>query len=268
MNPTTKNKYHHQKGITLLLSVIIMLIILIITLTVSFLATQEIRASKSVFLSELAITGAQSAGEEGLWALKRQGDFESCDSNPAYTPLSESDNKVQIRRCKKFDSVLVTLEANKPLAILLYDPADPNGNVCMNESYTPGSYSGCAGNALINKINVIQNSGSSAITVTVQDFDLINPWSATATAQTTGAVITPADISVPDPISGSSDERLTLILDPGVNEATVTVTVTPNGLPNFPTIDAEACAAGKDIAACSDSNDILKRRVNITVPQQ
>ncbi len=262
------DKKKSQKGITLLLSVIIMMIILLVTLTVSFLATQEIRASRSVFLAELAITGAQSAGEEGLWALKRQGSFDNCNSNPAYTPLSSSNGKVQIRRCKKFDSVLVTLEANKPLVILLYDPIDPNGNLCMNENYTAGSYTGCSGNPLINRINVFQNSGASPVSVSAQDFDLNNPWSVSGSAQTIGATIIPADMNIPDPIPGSSDERLSLILDPGVNEATVTITVTPNGLPNFPTIDAEACAAGKDITACTDSDDILKRRVNITVPQQ
>jgi hypothetical protein len=257
-----------EKGITLLLSVIIMTLILIVTLTVSSLAVQEIRASRSIFLSELAIAGARSAGEEGLWVLKRQGQFDNCDSNPPYTSLSSTDSKVQIKRCKKFDSVLVTLEANKPLAILLYDPLDPNGNLCMNESYTPGSYTGCGGDAIVNRIDVFQNSGASPVSVTVQDFDLNNAWSQTASAKTVGTNIVPADIDVPDPIPGSSDERLTLILDPGVNEATVTITVTPNGLPNFPTIDAEACAAGKDITTCTDSDDILKRRVNITVPQQ
>lgn len=247
-----------EAGVTLLLAVFVLSAISLISLTVGFFALQEIRSSRSIVLTEPALSAAQTGGEQGIWSIKRSGSLASCPGAGS-TSLG---NSTRVDLCKSFSSATINLTPGVPFNIFLYDPNDINGNLCMNASYTQGQHSGCSGAALYTSISVIHKSGTSNVAVSAFDVEG-NSFAGSS------IVVTPGNnggITIPDPIPSSGDERIEIILSSST-ATTVEINALPLGLPDYPTVNASGCASKVVITSCNGLEEIFKRRINITVPQ-
>jgi hypothetical protein len=264
-NKNPKFSIREQRGVTLLLTVFILSGISLISLAVGFFALQEIRSSRAVILSEPAIGAAETGGEQGIWVLKRQlGSIPNCPDDPSdpevqSTALS-SNSRVVV--CKSFGSTRVNLSAGVPASFYLYDPNDMNGNLCMNAIYTPGQYAGCAGNQIYTSVSIIHKSGTSNVQVSVQDLEGRTFAGSSITVAPGGS----GSVAIPDPIPSSVDERLKVTL----SSSTATVVefnALPLGLPDYPTVNSSGCASRTTISNCTGSEEIFRRKINVTVPQ-
>jgi uncharacterized protein (UPF0333 family) len=265
----------NENGVTLLLSVLIVSAMVIITLTVSFFAIQELRASRSSTLSEPAIVAAETAGEQGIWMIKRNTFADTCPaSNP--TQINGTTNSTGsgasttiTTKCVSYGPAILELVPGEDKSFFLYDPNDINGNKCMNEVYTPNSNTGCSGRRMYKNIIITHTSGPfsvnvSAVTVSGNTF------------AGSSIVVSPGNtgtITIPDSIPGASNEVLKVTVS-SYEYATVSVTTEADaavavysGMPDFPTVDAEGCASLSNIPDCDELGEVFKRRINITVPR-
>src|SRR5687767_15149094 len=108
-----------QSGVTMLFAVFVVSSVSVISLTVGFFAIQEIRSSRAVSLSEPAITAAESAGEEGLWQVKRGSWVHNCSSQQQY-PEVLVDSKTVITKCIAYNNAVVGIDPDKPFTFYLY----------------------------------------------------------------------------------------------------------------------------------------------------
>jgi hypothetical protein len=261
-----------ERGVTLLLSVLILAGMFIITVTVTFFAIQELRASRANQLTEPAIVGAETSGEQGVWLIKRNysafTDTCPADSTTQVDGTTASPSKVVTTRCVTYDKALFQLGPSETKEFYLYDPTNINGNFCMNADNPPGG-AACDGGQLYKNIEFTMASGSfslgaSAITVDGQTF-----VGSSVTIPTNGSVAT---ITIPDPIPGSSDERLRVTITNPSSSTSAAVNVTTSGgvlvgLPDYPTVDASGCSALVNVNDCDENSEIFKRRINVTVPR-
>lgn len=275
MNLTRTTKDGSESGITLLLSILIMSGIFLISVTVSFFAIQEIRASRSSMLTEPAITAADAGAEQGIWTVKR-GDITSlptCNpTSPSGTSLSGS---VVAVKCLRYSSVTMDLLAGQPTMLYFYDPEDVNGNLCMTQSYTSGQFAGCSGYQIFQNITMSFAASSIVLTVDARTLDGL-PFPGWDNQSLLSNPSSPSVISVPSSVSGSNDYRFILTVTPNSN-VTVTLDATGrdhagvvrNGLPDYPTVDAMGCTSRGTVATdcTSAAGDVYRRRLNITVPR-
>lgn len=227
-----------QRGVTLLFSVLVMSGVSLIALTVSYLAIQELRASRAVALSEPAIGAAETAAETGLWKLSRSSSLPDCATNPA----PETFGRTLSMKCVTYSNAVFQVAAGIPSTFHLYDPNNINGNT--NPGYT--------------FLLVTYVSGTTALTVRVERLD------ATEVVTTTIAAGSgPATINLPT--NPAQDNRFKVILTSAGN---MTVDVNTNlGMPEFPTINAEGCAtAHNDTAGCLTTPEAFRRKLHISVP--
>lgn len=229
-----------QAGVTLLISVLILSGVTLITLTVGFFTMQEIRSSRAVFLSEPAITAAESAAELGIFTLKRRaGTLPTC---PTVTTTALQPN-VRSDSCTSYSAAVLDVEASIPTIFYLYNPNDINGDISLiNYGYE--------------YLRLTHQSGAYNVVATVVRLGGTVVGTATATP---GQSIT---ITIP-PVPAGTEGRMKVTLS-STGEATVVVD-TNRGMPNFPTVDASGCSG--IVAANCNADEVFKRRLNIVVPQ-
>lgn len=237
----SKIHYHPQDGVTMLFAVFVVASVSIISLTVGFFAIQEIRSSRAVALSEPAITAAESAGEEGLWIVKRSGSVSNCTNQQQQEVLTDS--KTVISKCIAFTNAAIKVNPNKTLTFYLYDPANINGNT--NPGYQ--------------NIVVTYLSGRNFATVVVQRLDGTQ-------VSSTGIVPGSNPVTINLLTNPLDDNRFKVIIS---SSGAITLDITTNlGMPDFPILSAEGCAArSTDVGSCSTNTEAFKRRLNIVIPK-
>ncbi len=251
-----------QAGVTLIISILIMSAVALASVAVAAFALSEIRSSRAVALTEPAISASETAGEQGLWAIKRDVSLTNCNSGQTTVSLS---NGAIVNSCKTYSKATINLKGGVPFVFFLYDPNDPNGNLCMNQTYDSGQHSGCAGAAIYTSITIVHKAGTSDVSVTTRDLNgnAFAGSDITVTRNSTGTV------TIPDPIPATpptNDERLKVTLSSNT-DTTIELNALPLGLPNYPTVSAGGCAAKTALSDCTSGAEIFNRRLNITVPQ-
>jgi len=245
------NQSHNEAGVTLLIAVLVMAGLTLITLSVGAFAIQEIRSSRAVTLTEPAIAAAETAGEQGLWAIKRGASLPTC---PAVT--SQNLGNTLINLCKSYGEARFTLDAGVPFVFYLYDPDNINSNTCNTEDFDPS----CGGDQLYEEITLDQKSGSLQTDIQI---DTVDGVIVTSESLSPGADTT---INIPASVPGSSDLRFKVTL---VSAGDATLEVNTNrGMPTFPTVDATGCSSKSAVSSCSTAGqEIFSRRINVTVLQ-
>lgn len=247
-----------ESGVTLLIAVLVMSGLALISVAVATFAVQELRASRAVLSTEPAISAAESAGEEGLWAVKRSGTLVDCTTLTT-TPTTLTNGALS-NRCKSYSNAVLDLEANKALVFYLYDPNDINGDLDLQgqKVCTQPASSNPAG-FLFSSMTIISQSGTTTVTASIVRLDGTVVANQTITPGSTEVISIPA-------VALCSDGRMKVTL---LSTGNVTVNVNTNlGMPNFPTINAGGCAARSALTDCNGSNsEQFNRRINITVPQ-
>ncbi|MGE5298206.1 MAG: hypothetical protein ACM3KM_03515 [Acidobacteriaceae bacterium] len=261
-----KTNLGRQNGVTLLLAVLILSTISLVTLSVSYFAIVEMRASRGNTLTEPAIGAAETAGEQAIWSIKRSsvgGLPPDCATSTYYTSLSGdvTGTRTLQKKCSTFGPVRFDLVPKQSIDIYLYDPNDINGNKTMLNS---------SGVQLFSAFGVSM-TGSYAVSVSAVTMDGINVTGTQFNPVVSVNNAVPLVQSIPNPVPGSVDQRIRItITAPENGYASVIVSATSpagiNGLPGFPTIDTEGCSANSNISNCNSAGDIFKRRLNITVP--
>jgi Tfp pilus assembly protein PilX len=242
MKHVTRN---NQAGVTLLISILIMSGLALISLTVGAFAIQELRASRAVVLAEPAISAAETAGEQGLWAIKRNVSLANCTSGTASSSLA---NGARVTYCKTYSSAVFDLKASTPFVFYLYDPNNINSNIdLLSYPYNTLTITNQAGNFSAD-VNVVRLDGTAVGTQPV-----------TIAPGTTQVINIPA-------VSAGSEGRMKVTIQ-STGAATVAVN-TNQGLPNYPTVNAGGCAAKTAVSDCNNtSQELYSRRLNITVPE-
>jgi hypothetical protein len=232
------NKTQAQSGVTLLLSVLVMSGLALVTL------------SLGVVLTEPAIAAAESAGEQGLWAIKRGAALSSCPSAGSQA----LGNSLSVL-CKTYGAATFDLNANEPFVFYLYDPNNINSNTCNTVSFNP-----CSGAQIYQTMTVDQANGTFQTDI---DVDTVDGFNVTSQSISPGSDVT---INIPSSVSGSSDLRFKVTL---VSTGDATVVVNTNqGMPTFPTVNATGCSSKTAVADCNTSGqEIFSRKIQITVPQ-
>lgn len=245
-----KNQLKYQEGVTLLLSVLVMSGLALVTLSLGAFAIQEIRSSRAVTLTEPAIAAAETAGEQGLWAIKRGIAIADCGS-----ASSQSLGNSLSVLCKSYGAATFDLDANEPFVFYLYDPDNINSNTCNTENFDP-----CSGTQLYQTLTVDQANGTFNTDIEIDTVDGVN---VTSESVTPGGS---ANINIPASVPGSTDLRFKVTL---VSTADATVRVNTNqGMPTFPTVDATGCSSKSAVSNCNTAGqEIFSRRIQITVPQ-
>ncbi len=236
-------KKNSQQGVTLLIAILVMSGLALTSLAIAALTIQEIRASRAVVVSEPAIAAAETAGEQGLWAIKRATALSTCPTQSS-TSLA---NGALVNFCKAYTSATFNLKANTPFVFYLYDPNNINGDVDLL-AYP------------YNTLTVVNQGGSFQVNVFVVRLNG-SPVGAQPVAVASGAT---QIISIP-PVSSGSEGRMQVTLQ-STGAATVNVN-TNQGIPDFPTIDASGCNSKNTLVSCSGKQEIYSRRINISVPQ-
>ncbi len=270
-----------QSGVTLLLSILVMSGILVIVMAVTLFAIQELRASRSSALSEPAIIAAETSGEQGVWLIKRGTTPAQCSASTTTTQIdgttsaaSSGAARVVTTKCIAYDKAIFELEPNEVATFFLYDPTDINGNFCMNTAHTSGTYVGCTatgapptGDQIFKTLRFTLKSGTLSPTVAVQTLDNVTVVGSPITISTDGSA---NNFNIPDPIAGSTDERLRVTITAPSDYVTLEVTTLNGvqvGLPDYPTVNAAGCSAVVAITNCNANTEIFQRRLNITVPK-
>lgn len=259
---------HNQDGVTLILALLIMSGIAIITVTVSFFVIQEIRASRASTLTEPAIIAAETAGERGIYQIKRAGvgSVLTCSESIPYTQLSGvtgGSTNTRVRTCLDFIPAVFELGLNQePLDFYLYDPANINGNLCLETGTCDPATGLGQGSQIYSAVNVRYLNGTSNVRINIVTLDGVSVVNTLISPGTNPSFIIPANIA------GSTDERLRVTLTPTSGNVTIEVSTsgTITGLPDYRTVDAQGCVAKTNITNCESTNEIYKRRMNITVP--
>jgi hypothetical protein len=236
-----------EAGVTLLFSVLVMSGVSLITMTIGFFVIQELRASRAVALSEPAIGAAESAAEQGLWAMNRGTGLSPCSGGLALEFLTSS--QVWSMKCFFNSSALIDVIAGQNQTFHLYDPTNINGNTNPGFTFLLLTY----------------KTGISPVDVTITRID----GSPVVTVPNTPLSINPGSnpVQINLPTNPAEDNRFRVTLSSAGN---VTLDVTTNqGMPDFPTVNAEGCMTrSADPNSCANAPEALRRRINIVMPQR
>jgi len=242
----TKN--NPEQGITLLLATLILAGVTLTILAIAAFTIQEIRASRAIALTEPAISAAESAGEQGLWALKRSDNLELCPSAVSQNLGANTLSSL----CKSYDSATIDVKAGVPFVFYLYNPTDINGDVDLHDyPYTSLVVSYVSGSTTVN-VNIARIDGvSTGITPPSSNVDSsVNPM------QTVSIAAVPADTEGRMKVTLTSAGNVTLNVD------------TNRGMPTFPTVDATGCSSRSAVSSCTGgTQELFTRRIKVTVPQ-
>jgi hypothetical protein len=241
LNLQPKVSLEGQRGVTLLMTVMILSGITLISTTVGFFTIQEIRSSRAIILSEPAISAAESAGEKAVWALKRSGTIANCSSGVTSTSVGNA----VVDYCKSYGAAVIDLEPGQNRTIFLYNPDDINGDVDLSEF--PYQF-----------IQVSHISGNFSVSVVVTRLDGSAVGSLNVAPGGVGTLNVPA-------VPSGNEARMRVVLS---SSADTTVRINTNqGIPSVPTIDASGCSGTGTITGCDDVQEIFKRRINIVLPE-
>ena len=234
-----------EAGVTLLLAVLIMSGLVLIATTVSFLATEQIRASRAQLVSEPAFLAAKTGGEEGLWVVKRGSLSGLPDCGIGATSSNFSSSNTFLNYCKSFTGDTFSVTPGTPTVILLYDPNDPNGDVDLL-AYPYSTLT-------------VTNTGSWAVTVKVSRID--------GTPMGSDFQVNPGNSSPPVSLGPSvpagTEGRMQITLTaPGNTTADVT---TDRGLPTNMNIASTACSTKTAVVNnCSSANaELYTRKIEV-----
>jgi len=238
-----------EAGVTLLLAIMVMAGLTLISLAIGSFAIQELRSSRAASVTEPAIGAAESGGEQSLWAIKRSGNLPLCNA-PSTQALS---NNSLISSCKSTGAATFNVKAGVPTTFILSDPNDPNGDVDL---------SGYAYNNII--ISYI--SGANSINISAQRLDGTTTAISPASSSVDSTVNPTQNITI-GAVAIGTEGRIEVTLT-STSDATVSADTSPNGMPNYPTLDSLGCSSKVVVANCDSTNqEIYSRRINITVPQ-
>lgn len=249
--------YKQQDGVTLLLAVMVTSMLVLIAISVSFLATKDIQASRAALLTEPALGAAKAGAENGLWAVKRSSVvLPDCTNNSTNTALAAA----HAEYCKSFSPLTVALQAGVASVFYLYDPNNPNGDIDLNHSNpnipnlaTPPIYTSL----------IVTNNGGNNVTVDISKID---------GTPVSNVVVPPAggqqQINIPVG-PDNVDNRLVVTLQ-SILAGTVQLYTNPSGgMPSAPTVSATGCSSKQaGLVACNDPNkEVYSRKINVDVGQ-
>ncbi len=246
------NFNNKESGVTLLLSILILSGLTLITITVSTFAIQELRASRAIIVTEPAIAAAESAGEQGLWSIKRSGTLSTCPTQNT----QNFTNNTFINSCKSFGEATFNIKGGVPFTFYLFNPNYFNGNGDIDLSEYPYQW-----------LDITHVSGSTSVSIAVSRINNtttgLNPSSPPSINEGENVRVDISPVAVTSP---ETEGRIKVTLNSFGN---VTVKVnTDRGMPTFPTVDALACSSRTTVTNCNSANqEIFSRRINITVPQ-
>jgi hypothetical protein len=261
-----------QIGMTLLISILIMSTVVVVTVTVAGFAIQELRNARFSALSEPSINAAESAAEQALWQVKRLGSDTFPGGCTAFTTtdgISQTAGSVLTSRCLTYTDAVFELGPDDPVIFYLYDPRNrPNSmqdNKCMKQYYDPV----CTGEDLYNRIDFERQDASTAmvhISVTTLGAD---PEDVGASPIYLTSYSPSASVTWQNDQISSDDKRLKVTLE---SQGRTMVKVYPSGflsgMPDYPTLDVVGCSASGTISSCNTTTgDVVKRRINITIPK-
>ncbi len=258
-------KQNSQDGVAILLAVMIISAITVITTTVAFFVIQEVRTNRATALTEPAIVAAETAGEQGIYRVKRSNFSASCGTAP-YTQLDGStttNSSTRIRSCLATGPTVFQFTSAEPLVVYLYDFTNVQGNTCMEDDAVCPADGGGSGNQLYTSLIVKYLTGSFSVNVDIDTVDGVNYANGTLTRGQTGTY------PIARNILNSNDERLRITLTATSGSATVEISTTGlyAGLPDYRTLDAEGCVSfGQNVANCDANSEMYTRRLNITLP--
>ncbi|MBX4187902.1 MAG: hypothetical protein KW793_02075 [Candidatus Doudnabacteria bacterium] len=262
-----RNKTEQQKGVAILLAVLLISAITVISTTIAFFLIQEVKSNRATYMTEPAIVAAESAAEQGIYQIKRGTAVSSCDSNPTFGNVDPANNKVKYRNCLIASKATFQIDQSKDLVLYLYDPTNINGNLCMETTSSCPLDGNGSGTQLFTSLN-IQHVTGGLVTATLESLDGL--YSTTQLVSIGSKAIIPIARNLPN----AEDERLKVTISTG-SIATIDVDAgmagnlgVYQGLPSYATIDAEACSAfNVTPTTCDTAGEIYTRRINVTLPQ-
>ena len=214
---SSKLNIKDQRGITLLLAILVLAAIVVVTISFSTLATVEVRTTGDDARSEPAITAAEAGAEDALFEGVRgfSGYISANCANPTVTTLSS--NNVTVSNCINYynpDPYNFTMASAQGEYVYVYNPT--------NQSANPGYTS----------ISVSVTGGGPNANLSVS----LCSWTA-ANCKTA------PDISGPNVVNQgqtwtyalNSTLKYQLYLLSGPSNADVSISTEPNGLPSSAT---------------------------------
>jgi Tfp pilus assembly protein PilX len=249
LNQRSSNQNSPQKGVTLLLAVMIVSSLVLIAVTVAALAIRGLRTSRASLFNQPALGAAESGAEDALWGIKRNAvAIPNCTSSSTSVTYANSVSSY----CKSYGPTTFNLKSGTDTLVYLYDPNDPNGDTDLTKMDTAYSSVTVTNQTVANtvpvKVYVTKLDGSA---IGAQPVSVANGSNQT--------------IAIPSPVAGS-DNRMEIKLHADADE--IVVVTTNIGLPTVPTVDATGCAGRITPGAnCASSNgESFSRRLNVTVP--
>jgi hypothetical protein len=253
-----------EEGVAILLSVMIISAIAVITTYMAVFIMQEIRANRGSYLTEPAIVAAESATEQGIYVAKSGVASDVCSNTPYTGPNgATAPSSTRMRTCLNSIPATLPVVLGNPVTFRLYDPADVNGNLCMETDATCPDDGGGSGDQLYSSLIVRHVSGASTVTVNIVTLDNQTVANQALAPGNTGTY------NIPRNILNSTDERLKITLSVALGSATVEVSSTGvyGSMPDYRILDSVGCvSSGPAITNCDESGEIYKRRI-ITVPR-
>ena len=240
----------NQRGVTLLLSILILSAMSLVAAAVSTFVVREIRSSRATLLTEPGYAAAEAGIQQGLWTLKRDdiSAVTACKTNPplvAYNAVSE------VTYCKSFGGGTFDITV-QPIDILLYNPDDPNGDIDLLDG---------AGVTYYNNVDVL-NTGPVSIRVEILRLD---------DTPVASALIAPGDPVVPFPIAAVAvgrEGRLIVRLSTLGGAAVSTAFVDTNeGLPDIVSISSLGCNTKLTTTSCAvdTGSEIFNRKIEVNL---
>ncbi len=232
-----------QRGVTLLLSVLVLSGITLVAAAVTAFTIQEVRSARGTVLSEPAFHAAETGAEIGIYNAKRStlSTITDCSASPAFQNIPNTTSGATV--CKAFGTGTYNITSGGTKVFYLYDPSNFNTNVDLI-SY-PYPYLD------------ITNSSTFAVNVTITRLD---GTPVTSTSIPSGA--TPTRINIA-PVASGAEGRMMVTLGAPFAAATVTVS-TPPGLPDFLNISASGCSAKSAITNCDvTGRELYNRKIEV-----
>ena len=260
------NQPDSETGVTLLLSILILSAVTLISLSVAAFSLNQIRSSRSVVQSNSAISAAESAGEEGVWSIKRGGTtLPSCSSSPT-PPVSQPldpgfSDGAGANSCLTHSDATISLTANTDYVLYLSDPLDPSNDYdlqgcvpCTPQSSNPNGFP-------YSSLTVNNESSNYSVSVTVDRLDGTNLVSSSIPPNS----MAPSPFSLTLPAPGNEARMKITLNSPG--NAVVDIT-TDLGMPNYPTVSSLGCSAIQTVTDCNSTGlELFTRKINVVVPQ-
>lgn len=232
----SKFKKQNERGVTLLLSLLVLAALSAIVFSIAAIVYNEVRTSSDLTKTEPIITGAEAVAEDALFrTIRGLSTLSSCTS-PATTTL----NGVVVTSCASYylpSPNILTLAQSARKDYYLYNPLD--------QSQSPG----------YTTVSIKINSGFQSTVYFCNWADTDCPTSLTPLDVRTIGSAGPTTTWT-SPVLNPSSLYILTIIDSAVDPAVFTITSSPTGLP-----------AGTTTIQETGAKQGLTRKLQITVPQ-